>query len=201
MILLLVLVSSSYILAQEVEGDHVVDVDNEGETTDDVAAREALIAAEEEARRLEAARLDAAREEAEQLAAEQAARIKQEKEAAAQAERKRLAMEAAQKAEEERLATLKAEEDRLAAEAAAAAEAAKKDAKGSIAALKTKIWGVTDLVVEKSKSLMEDVKSMTLTQKKQAAAAVAAFGFASVAFIAKSAKDPVTAAAVRPKMK
>ena len=104
----------------------------------------------------------------------------------------------AEAAEQERLAreaAARAEEERLAAEAAAAAEAARKASEGAITKLKTKLFGVTDLVVEKSKSLVDQAKSMSAKQKKQAAAVVAGVGFASVAFVASTGNGGAAAAA------
>ena len=64
--------------------------------------------------------------------------------------------------------------------AAAAAAAAKKEADSAISALKSKIAGVKDLVVGKSKSIAESVKGMSSSQKKKVAAGVGVGVFAGV---------------------
>jgi hypothetical protein len=209
LVVLLVLTTFTYIVAQgDVEAEEVAEVDAESE-----AAEAELLRAEEEARRLKAAEEEAAaalelerQRAAERAAAEEAERRKREEEAAAaqaareqweKEEEERVARET--KAEAERLAAIKAEEERI---AAAVAEAAKKDAEGAITLLKTKISGLTDLVVLKSKSLVDRVKSLTAKQKKQAFAGVAVVGFGGVFLMANSGKAAVPAAfAGRPNKK
>jgi midasin (ATPase involved in ribosome maturation) len=158
----------------------------------DESAQEAA-AAEQRAQEEAAAEAERIRIAKEEAAAEQARKV------AEYAEQVRMAAEIAARKEkqlaEEAAAAAKAEAERLAAEAAAAAEAAKKASEGAITKLKTKLFGVTDMVVGKSKSLLEQAKSMSTKQKKQAAAVVAGFGFASVAFIASTGNGGAAAAA------
>ena len=139
----------------------------------------------------------AAEAAAAEAAAEAAAAQKAREEAAAQkareAEAQRAAEEAAaQKAAAEAAAAAAKEEEERAA--SLAAEEAAKKTDGALASLTAKISGMTDLVVDKSQSLVENVKSMTGKQKKQAVAFVAAAGFGT-AFLAGAGGKAAPAAA------
>jgi colicin import membrane protein len=191
-VIMLALTSSICVLADdEAEAGQIEEGYDEARTEGVDEEQAAALAAEEEARQLRAEEEAAAKAEAERLAAEEEERLRREEEEAAaevarvKAEQERVAREAAAaQAEADRLAAL--EEERLAAEAAA--QAAKKDAEGTVAAFMSKVTVVTDQLVEKSKSLVDTVRSLTLKQKKQVAAVTAAFGFTGVAFMANSGK-------------
>ena len=91
-------------------------------------------------------------------------------------------------------------EAKAAAEAAAAtAEAAKKEADSAITALKSKISGVKDLVVDKSKTLLESVKGMSASQKKKVAAGVGVGVFAGVGWFGVMNQGAPAATAVKGK--
>ena len=122
------------------------------------AAAETLAEAEAAADAAEAAAAEAAEAAAAEAAAAEAA--------AAAAEEAAAAAEVAAAAE---------------AEAAAAAEAS---SDGPLSSMVSKVTGLADGVVSKSKSIVEDIKSMTPKQKKQAVAFTAAAGFGA-AFIIK----------------
>ena len=125
------------------------------------AAAETLAEAEAAADAAEAAAAEAAEAAAAEAAAAEAA--------AAAAEEAAAAAEVAAAAE---------------AEAAAAAAAAEASSDGPLSSMVSKVTGLADGVVSKSKSIVEDIKSMTPKQKKQAVAFTAAAGFGA-AFIIK----------------
>jgi len=150
LLVVMLLLASSTKVAFADESEEVSDLDQatEIETEKAEAAAAAAAAAKKKAKEIEEARFKAEKE----AKAKEETRIKAEKEA---------------KAKEE-AARLKREKE--------AEEAMKAKGRG-IASVKDKISGVTDVVFKKSQSIIENAKSMTGKQRKQALAFVAATGF------------------------
>ena len=176
-VIAVILLSSPVPLYAQEDGGEAVSHDDQQQNAD--ADAEAIRVAE-----AEAARKKAELEAAQRAAAEEEERVRRAaEEVKKQAEEERLRREAAERAEAERVAAedaAKAEEERLAAEMASL----EAKAKGALSKIKGKISSAADLVVVKSKSLIEKVTSMTGPQKKKAAAVVAGVGFGTVAFVA-----------------